>query len=185
MITGNIWMKIPTVQEVSRLRKDIGITQADLAIEVGVSQSYIARLERGTLDPKLSVMAKIVEVLLHHESKTCTEIMTPDPVTVDARDLASTAVGLMQKHNYSQVPVLRGTQLIGIVTERDIIRNLQHDMNELSVQAVMSPEGVPIVDETTPVDIIMPLFQNYQAILVQTQGRIRGIITRSDLLKLT
>jgi predicted transcriptional regulator len=178
-------MKMPTVDEISKLRKDVGLTQADLAIEAGVSQSYIARLERGTLDPKFSVMTKIVETLIHHESRICAEIMTPDPVTVDARDLASEAVGLMQKHNYSQVPVLRGTQLIGIVTERDIIRNLQHNMNELSVQAVMSPEGVPIVDENTPVDIITPLFQNYQAILVQTQGRMRGIITRSDLLKLT
>jgi predicted transcriptional regulator len=178
-------MKMPTVDEVSRLRREVGLTQADLAIDVGVSQSYIARLERGSLDPKLSVMAKIVEVLIHRQSRTCVEIMTPDPVTVDARDLASAAVGLMQKHSYSQVPVLRGTQLIGLVTERDIIRNLQHDMNELSVEAVMSPEGVPIIDETTPVDIIIPLFQNYQAILVHNQGRIRGIITRSDLLKLT
>jgi predicted transcriptional regulator len=178
-------MRMPTVDEISKMRRGVGLTQTDLAIEVGVSQSYIARLERGTLDPKLSVIAKIVEVLIHRQSRTCAEIMTPDPVTVDARDLASAAVGLMQKHNYSQVPVLRGTQLIGIVTERDIIRNLQHNMNELSVQAVMSPEGVPTIDESTPVDIITPLFQNYQAILVQNQGRIRGIITRSDLLKLT
>jgi len=58
-------------------------------------------------------------------------------------------------------------------------------MRELSVQAVMSPEGVPMIDETTPVDFITPLFQKYQAVLIQSQGRIRGIITRSDLLKLT
>jgi predicted transcriptional regulator len=74
---------------------------------------------------------------------------------------------------------------VGLVTERDIIRNLQHNMNELSVQAVMSPESVPIIDESTPVDVIAPLFQTYQAILIHSQGRIRGIITRSDLLKLT
>jgi len=176
---------IPTLNELAKMRKEVGMTQADLAIEVGVSQSYIARLERGSIDPKLSVVTKIIEILTHRQSKTCSEIMTPNPVTVDARDQASHAVGLMQKHNFSQIPVIRGTQIIGLVTERDIIRNLQHDMNELSVQAVMSPESVPIIDETTTIDIITPLFQNYQAILVHNQGRIRGIITRSDLLKLT
>ncbi len=174
-----------TLDELSRMRREVGMTQADLAIEVGVSQSYIARLERGSLDPKLSVVTKIVETLTHRQSKTCAEIMTQNPVTVDARDQASSAVRVMQKHSFSQVPVLRGTQLIGLVTERDIIRNLQHNMNQLSVQAIMSPEGVPIIDETTTIDIITPLFHTYQAILIHNQGRIRGIITRSDLLKLT
>jgi predicted transcriptional regulator len=134
-----------TLDELSKMRREVGMTQADLAIEVGVSQSYIARLERGSLDPKLSVVTKIVETLSHRQSKTCAEIMTHNPVTVDARDQASAAVRVMQKHNFSQVPVLRGTQLIGLVTERDIIRNLQHNMNQLSVQAIMSPEGVPII----------------------------------------
>lgn len=174
-----------TADELSKMRREVGMTQADLAIEVGVSQSYIARLERGTLDPKLSVASKIVEILSYRQSKTCAEIMTQNPITVDARDQASVAVRVMQKHNFSQVPVLRGTQLIGLVTERDIIRNLQHNMNQLSVQAIMSPEGVPIIDETTPINIVTPLFNTYQAILIHNQGRIRGIITRSDLLKLT
>ncbi|MHA1289602.1 MAG: CBS domain-containing protein [Candidatus Thorarchaeota archaeon] len=174
-----------SVESLQNLRRQVKVTQAELAIEVGVSQSYIARLERGTLDPKLSVINKIVEVLTSRQSKTCYDIMTIDPLTIDARDPASVAVGLMQKHNFSQIPVLRGTQMIGIITERDIIRNLQHDKSELSVQAVMSPEGVPMIDETTPVDVIAPLFQKYQAVLIQSQGRIRGIITRSDFLKLT
>lgn len=172
-------------EDLQKLRQEAGMTQSELAIEVGVSQSYIARLERGSLDPKLSIANKIIGILSIRSRKTCADIMTSEPVTIDARDPASEAVTLMQRHNYSQVPVLRGTQMIGMVTERDIIRHLQHDMNELSVQAVMSPEGVPIIDETTPVDLITPLFQNYQAILVHNQGRICGIITRSDLLKLT
>ncbi len=129
-------------------------------------------------------MNKIFEVLTSRQSKTCSDIMTIEPLTIDDRDPAAQAVRLMQKNNFSQIPVLRGTKMVGIITERDIIRNLRHDMSELSVQAVMSPEGVPIIDETTAVDTIAPLFQKYQAILVHKQGRIRGIITRSDFLKL-
>ena len=174
-----------SAERLQHLRRERGITQSELALEVGVSQAYIARLERGSLDPKLSVVNRILGVLTSRRKTTCAEIMTKNLVIIDARDPASQAVKLMRKHKFSQIPVLRGTQMIGIVTERDIIRNLEHDMNELSVQAVMSPEGVPIIEEGTRVDVITPLLDTYQAILIHNQGRIRGIITRSDLLKLT
>ncbi len=42
-----------SVDSLTNLRREVGMTQAELSIEVGVSQSYIARLERKTLDPKL------------------------------------------------------------------------------------------------------------------------------------
>jgi len=174
-----------SIESLQNLRREVGMTQYELAIAVGVSQAYIARLERGSLDPKLSIVNKIIETLTRKRSKPCSDIMTREPHTVDARDPASLAVKAMRKRKISQLPVVRGTQIVGIITERDIIRNLQHDMSELSVQAVMSPEGVPMVGGTTPVNVIIPLFQEYQAILVQNQGRIQGIITRSDLLKLT
>ena len=175
---------ILTSDDIQKLRQRKGLTQAELASKIGVSQSYIARLERGSLDPKLSLVKKIVDVLTGSTGKLCSEIMTNDPITIDARDVVSTAVSLMQENSYSQLPVLRGTQMVGIITEWDIIQNLQHDLHEISVQAVMSPSGVLMVDEKTSVDVIIPLFENYQAVLVQNQGRIQGIITRSDLLKL-
>jgi len=170
--------------DIQKLRQRRGFTQAELASKVGVSQSYIARLERGSLDPKLSLVKKIVEILTGDTGKVCSEIMSTDPVTIDARAAVSAAVSLMQEHNYSQLPVMRGTTLVGIITEWDIIQNLQHDLREISVQAIMSPSSVLMVDGNTPIDVIIPLFENYQAVLVQNQGRIHGIITRSDFLNL-
>ncbi len=175
---------ILTSNDIQKLRQRKGMTQSELASIVGVSQSYIARLERGSLDPKLSLVRRLVEVLTGDSGSVCSEIMTTNPITIDARDVVSTAVSLMQEYNYSQLPVMRGTQLVGIITEWDIIQNLKHDLHEISVQAVMSPSGVLMVDQNTSVDVIIPLFENYQALLVHNQGRIQGIITRSDLLKL-
>ena len=160
------------------------MTQAELASKVGVSQSNIARLERGSLDPKLSLVKKIVDVLTDNTGRVCSEIMSVEPTTVDARDAVSIAVSLMQENNYSQLPVMRGTQLVGIITEWDVIQNLQHNLQEISVQSIMSPSGALMVDENTSVDVIIPLFEKYQAVLVLNQGRIQGIITRTDLLKL-
>ncbi|MFW9786979.1 MAG: CBS domain-containing protein [Candidatus Thorarchaeota archaeon] len=175
---------ILTADDIQKLRQRKGLTQSELAAKVGVSQSYIARLERGSLDPKLSLVKKIVDILTIESGRVCSEIMTTDPTTVDARDVVSTAVSLMQEHNYSQLPVMRGTQIVGIITEWDIIQNLQHNLHEISVQAIMSPSSVLMVDGNKSIDVIIPLFENYQAVLVQNQGRIQGIITRSDLLRL-
>ncbi|TFG11163.1 CBS domain-containing protein [Candidatus Thorarchaeota archaeon] len=168
--------------DLKHMRKEAGMTQEELAEEVGVSQAYIARMETGNLDPKLSKVAKIVEILSPPVRPTCADVMTPNPATVGARDPLAQAASIMKQRNYSQLPVMRGGAVIGYVTERDIIRNLNLNMNEVSVEAVMNRSGVPIVDELTPLFTVVPLFQMYQAVMVQKQGRLSGIITRSDLL---
>lgn len=181
--------------EVSRLiqlRLEARLTQSELAKAVGVSQAYIARIERGTLDPKLSIVSSITEVLTSSIAKrryqgrfhgmTCSDIMTVNPITVDARDPASRAMDLMLEHSYSQIPVLRGNSIVGMITELDILKDLHHDLSQMSVQAVMNPVSPPIVSETTHVSDIVPLFQIHQAILVQSQGRLSGVVSRSDLL---
>ncbi|MHA2153479.1 MAG: helix-turn-helix domain-containing protein, partial [Candidatus Thorarchaeota archaeon] len=101
---------ILTTDDLKNLRLRRGQTQVELAAEIGVSQSYIARLESGSLDPKLSLVKKIVEVLTEKTGMVCSNIMTSEPLTIDARDVVSTAVTLMQEKSYSQLPVLRGTQ---------------------------------------------------------------------------
>jgi predicted transcriptional regulator len=180
------------VSRLIQLRLDARLTQSELAKAVGVSQAYIARIERGTLDPKLSIVSRITDHLTSQIAKrryqgrfrnmTCSEVMTPDPFTIDARDPASRAVDIMLEHSYSQIPVLRGNSIVGLLTERDIIKDLHHDLSQMSVQAVMSADSPPVVSETTRVTDVVPLFEAHQAILVQTQGRLSGIITRADLL---
>lgn len=181
-------------QRLAQLRIEAGLTQHDLAKLVGVSQSYIARMEKGTLDPKHSVVAKITSAIDTHvttrrlrgllEKVRCGQIMVEDPIAVDARDPASLAVSIMQKQSYSQLPVLRGNAIVGVITELDILKEIHHDLKGMSVQAVMSPDDPPIVSENAPVARIIPLLRDYQAVLVQSRGRLRGIITRADILKL-
>jgi predicted transcriptional regulator len=115
--------------------------------------------------------------------KTCGDVMTPDPVVIDARDSASTAAELMMRHAFSQLPVVRGGIAVGFVEERDIIRNISRDLNSMSVQAIMGTETPPKADERTSLDSVFPLFETFQAILVEKNGRLSGIITRSDLLR--
>ena len=45
-------------------------------------------------------------------------------------------------------------------------------------------EALPTVSEDIPVEGIIPLLQQTQAVLTAKKGRITGIVTNADLLKL-
>ncbi len=177
-------VRMISVEEIRRLRRNAGMSQADLAAEVGVSQSYIARMEGGTLDPKLSVVNAILEVVYGRRGRTCAEIMTPDPETVDARQTVAVAIAKMRAGDYSQLPVVRGLRVVGCITLADIVNNMDHDLTEMAVETIMDPRGVPVVNEETPINDVLPLFKSYQAVVVLRHGRVSGIITVYDLLKL-
>jgi CBS domain-containing protein len=49
------------------------------------------------------------------------DIMTPNPITVDANDDVSVAALLMIRHDISGLPVVRKSLLVGIITKSDIV----------------------------------------------------------------
>ena len=173
-----------TVEDLRNLRIRAGLTQLELAELIDKTQAYIARLESGSINPPLSVVSEIIEVTTGWKHKTCREVMSMDPVSIDARNSVMQAVDRMRAGNFSQLPVVRTGRILGIITVRDIFNNLELDLDEISVEAIMSSSGVPIVDEATSAESIIPFFNEYQAVLVQRQGRLSGIITRTDLPRL-
>ena len=52
-------MRLPEVSLVKTIRKQIGVNQTELARAANVSQSIIARLESGKIDPSYTKMRKI------------------------------------------------------------------------------------------------------------------------------
>jgi CBS domain-containing protein len=50
------------------------------------------------------------------------DIMTPNPITVDANDDVSVAALLMIRHDISGLPVVRKSSLVGIITKSDIVK---------------------------------------------------------------
>jgi acetoin utilization protein AcuB len=58
----------------------------------------------------------------HIEVRSC---MTPDPVTVEADSELLDAVRLMRKHKYGGMPVVENDELVGILTETDLLDFLE------------------------------------------------------------
>ncbi len=53
-----------------------------------------------------------------------TDIMTPNPITVNMYKDVKSAITLMIKHNISGLPVVKKSKLVGIITKSDIVSAL-------------------------------------------------------------
>jgi transcriptional regulator with XRE-family HTH domain len=64
----------------SKARKNLGLTQQELAFKIGVSQSYIAKLEGGEANPTLEKIGSLLAVLGLSLTTDVTSL-SPYPVT--------------------------------------------------------------------------------------------------------
>jgi len=95
-------------REIPKLRKQLGVTQAELAGLAGVSQALIAKIESGRIDPSFSKAKALSETLLglqRKSTKKTKEIMVTDIISVESDQLVRDATELMQNHAISQLPV--------------------------------------------------------------------------------
>jgi len=173
IITGNL---------IRNLRKEAGLTQRKLAELAGVSQAHIAKIEQGKVDPRLSTINKIMEVLTEGRKKKCKDIMTKGVLFVRPEDNVLKVSEVMVKHAISQMPVLNGKTVAGTITEESIVRHLSADIAKEKVKNVMDPP-LPMISEDAPIETVRSLLEKHQGVLVTRDGEILGIITRSDLLK--
>ncbi|MEM2103634.1 MAG: CBS domain-containing protein [Candidatus Bathyarchaeia archaeon] len=165
-----------------KMRIEAKLTQKRLAELVGVSQAHIAKIENGKVDPRLSTVNKILKVLTESREKKCKDVMTSGVIFAKPSDNVLRVSEIMVRHAISQVPVLDGLEVVGTVTEENIIRKLGLNIAEEKIENIMDPP-LPIVSEDTSVNAIRPLLERRQGVLIAKGRKIVGIITRSDLLK--
>ena len=166
-----------------KLRLEAGLTQRQLAKLVGISQAHIAKIENEKVDPRLSTVNKILEVLTSGKKRKCKEIMTENVIFASPNDRVLEVSEIMMKHAISQLPVIENGIVIGTVTEESIIRNLSSTVAERKVEEIMEPP-LPMIPENTSINVAKSLLEESPAVLVVKKGKVKGIITRSDLLKI-
>jgi predicted transcriptional regulator len=147
-----------------------------------VSQAHIAKIENDRVDPRMSTVNKILQVLTERRSRRCEEIMTRDVILVSPQDNILDVSRTMIQKAISQLPVHRNGRVIGTVTEESIIRSLSVDIAKETVLKIMDPP-LPSISKETSMDVARRLLEDYPAALVMDRGVVVGIITRSDLLK--
>jgi cystathionine beta-synthase len=94
------------------------------------------------------------------------------------------ALRLMSLHDVSQLPIMEDGNCVGSVSDWSLsAKSLENTkLLDATVSEVMDPP-FPMVDSEQPVDAIAKLLsKSNPAVLVRNNGRILGIVTRSDML---
>ena len=175
--------------QLRRVRLQVGYTQAGLAKAAGLSQSIIAKIEAGAVDPSFSTMAAISRALsssLTTKGKRASEVMTSPVIGVQDSVSLSESVKIMKDNSISQMPVFAGEKMVGTVTESQIMSLMfaAENSRELLEQRV-GDHVLPVfavVGSDTPVEALFSLFRYMPAVLVASGEKVEGIVTKIDLL---
>lgn len=183
-------LDLPTPAAIRALRLSLGLTQAEVARLAGVSQPLIARIEKGSVDPRLSTLRGVVEALNGAERRKVrlSDIMTTPVAAVKATDTLAEAAALMRDRGYSQLPVVHKGQPVGSLSERTVVHALSESSDAASlakaaVRDVMGPP-FPTMEPSDTVDAAFRLLDQYPALIVMERGRIVGLVAKSNLLHL-
>ncbi len=177
-------------KQLKRIRTQLGFTQGGLAEAAGVSQSIIAKIESGSVDPSYSVVARILAALERTEIPTAlkvSQLMSRPVVSISKMSLVKEAVELMSKKGFSQLPVFDGGRCVGSISEKTILdraargESLQELLGRRVREIMDSP--FPIVNDDTPLDMVLGLMQSNYGVLVSRGENVTGILTKSDILK--
>jgi cystathionine beta-synthase len=144
-------------------------------------------LEYGFLDRRAPAPT-VAEVL---RAKRAEEPDVPELVTIESHEKLGQAIDLMQRYSISQIPVIRHqpvdslADIVGSLQERGLLDRIFKNPDALNeeVAAAMQPP-LAAVDADETVDTVFSAMTNGSpAVVVATNGRPAGMLTRSDLLE--
>ncbi|MBU0530429.1 MAG: CBS domain-containing protein [Candidatus Aenigmatarchaeota archaeon] len=182
---------LPEIIDLANRRKSLGLKQKELAKASGVSQSFIAKLESGKINPSYDRVKAIVEVLErkeHEKQPSAKQIMQKRIISVDGNDMVSNAIVLMKKYGISQLPVIQKEIAVGSISDRTILDMISDkgdikDVSEMVVAEVMD-NSFPTVPEDTPISTVRLLLKHNLSVLVTHKGRLVGIISKADVINI-
>ena len=169
-LTSGIGLNIPLVSAAMDTVTESGLAIA-LAQEGGI----------GIVHKNLSMEAQAREVRAVKKFETG---VIRDPIAIRPEATVSELVALTLEHKISGVPVVRGTDLLGIVTSRDIRFETRMDAR---VADVMTPrDRLVTAPEDAPVEAVTELLHNHRiekVLLVNERFELKGMVTVKDIAK--
>ncbi|TAL73241.1 MAG: pyridoxal-phosphate dependent enzyme [Rhodanobacter sp.] len=106
-----------------------------------------------------------------------------DTVVVGPHELLITAYNRMKLYDVSQLPVVDGDKLVGIVDESDVLMHVHVDQARFrdAVEVAMIRD-VQKLDVHASVESLLPVFERGHVAVVMDGDAFLGLITRIDLL---
>lgn len=114
------------------------------------------------------------------------EVMTEKVITIDIEESALNAGKEMIKHNVGSIIVTKDGDAMGIITERDMVREIiikNKKPEKVSVSEIMSSPLITAKPSTNVIDASKQMVKaNIRRLAVMEAGDIMGMITDRDIL---
>jgi CBS domain-containing protein len=112
----------------------------------------------------------------------------PEVITLPLSADLATAAGLLMRHNIGGLPVVKADgQLVGFVSERDIVRAVDHTgdgIRQIPVKAFMrSPAPICTADELLNTVMTRMNRERLRHLVVVDGERVAGVLSVGDLVK--
>jgi cystathionine beta-synthase len=106
-----------------------------------------------------------------------------DTVVVGPKELLVTAYNRMKLYDVSQLPVMDGDEIVGILDESDLLLHVYADEAKFRdpVSTAMATK-LQVLDVKSPIEELLPVFDAGHVAIVVDGAKFLGLITRIDLL---
>ena len=113
-------------------------------------------------------------------------IMTKNVITAGPDDKLSVARDVFMKNRVHHLPIVRGTQLVGILTTYDMFKLIDsgHDYDHVHIKEVMT-KHVATLEPGDKIGSAAELFLEnlFHAVPIVENGELVGIVTSFDVIK--
>jgi IMP dehydrogenase len=151
------------------------VTEADTAISLARQGGL------GILHRNMTIAAQALEA---EKVKKSESGMIIDPVTIGPEARIAEVLQLMERYRISGIPVVQGSRLVGIVTNRD----LRFETNlEQKVKEVMTKDRLITAQAGITLEESKALLHQYRIeklLVVDEAGDLKGLITIKDIEKI-
>lgn len=119
---------------------------------------------------------------------TLRELIEGDLLTVAPEDTLGEAAGKMNEHGVGSVVVVDFGRMIGILTERDVLRAVaaRTHSSEARVREWMTPDPVTALEDASPEEAVrIMLERGFRHLPVLRDGRPIGVVSLRGLARST
>ncbi len=176
----NMIFMLPDLSGLRARRKALGISQQQLASDAGISQSLLAKVERGSVVPNYNIAKRLLErleTLEHSHERTAGSVMHRKVVALKASDTIRHMTFMAKREGISQFPVYDGKSITGSITTKDVM-----DIDGGIKVGSVAKAPFPTISEDIPISTVKELLRSSSAVLVVRGSKVVGIITPEDII---
>lgn len=119
-------------------------------------------------------------------SRTALHVMTTPPKYINVKQTAGQAKEMFMRYGINHLPVMDGQgKVAGILSRNTVDKAISHDMGDSLAGECMVSDISCITSLASPTEVRQLMLERHQPLLpVVDEGKLLGVITRSDVLRM-